>query len=198
MAVWQELNREPFIGFHLHDDEKACNVIVILRSLLVWRDFAASRFPLMKTAPIVLTLFVGVLIGITATLGFQQWLRARFLRSMPSLAERTARPHIDELPHIRLSKRDGQLHREVYDWLGHRRPDMETMVKLSKSFYGEPPVFALTFEAGVTSDELESTISDLSELGVPNVFLGHTFYGKSVDRWRPPMKPEEIFQNLPR
>ena len=52
---------------------------------------------------------------------------------------------------------------------------------LDRLFSSEPPIFGISFEPGVTMEDIEATLSHLSSLGVKRYFLGQSFYGKHVN-----------------
>ena len=133
-----------------------------------------------KPARTILLLLVGTVIGIAATIGFQHFRRAQAIRALPSLADRNRPPNIDEISGVMLSRRDGRLHYDVRDGMGGPRKDFETLLAMEREFSDEPPIIAIYFEPGVTMEDIEATIAQLSALGVKRYFLGYSFYGKSV------------------
>ena len=134
----------------------------------------------MKPNRIILLLLIGTAIGVAATVGVQQFRRAQAIRSLPSLADRKHPPHIDEISSVTLSRRDGNLSYDVRDGMGGPRKDFQTLLELERHFTDSEPIWAIHFESGVTSDDLEATVETLSKLGVKRYFIGYSIYGKSV------------------
>ena len=141
------------------------------------RRFCAHPVKLART---ILLLLLGIVIGIAATIGVQHLRRAQAIRALPSLADRNSPPNIDEISGVYLSRSDGRLHTDFRDGMGTPRKDLETLLAMQRNFSNDPPIIAIYFEPGVTMEDIEATIAQLSSLGVHRYFLGYSFYGKSV------------------
>jgi hypothetical protein len=129
-----------------------------------------------------LLLSLGFVIGISATISFQQVRRVQAIRALPSLNERSQRPAIDEIPGIVLSRHDGELQYTVHNGMGGPLKDFEALLADDHAFSIDDPIWSITFEPGVTMEDLESTLLTIHSLGVKRYFLGSSFYGKLVQQ----------------
>jgi len=134
----------------------------------------------MKALRAILLLLVGILIGITGTIGLQHDRRGAMIRALPSLDDRKTLPIVDEFPAVRLLRRDGRLEYDVRDSMGGPQTDFRSALAMEAPFSSSDPIWMISFEPGVTMEDLESTLGQLSELGVKRYFLGFHVYGKVI------------------
>ncbi len=135
-----------------------------------------------KSAKSILLLLIGVTLSVSISGAYHQIRRIQAISALPSLADRTKSPGIDELPYITLSRHEGRLHYEVCEGIGGPVKDFETLLALDRSAGINDPIWAIRFEIGVTLEDLELSIKECSALGVKRYFLGSSFYGKSLVR----------------
>lgn len=136
----------------------------------------------MKPARTILILFIGAIIGVAATIGYNHFRRAQAIRALPSLADRNHPPNIDELSFVILSRRNGQIEYDVRDGMVGKHKDFQTLLAFERQFSNSDPLWIINFEAGVTSDDLDATVQQLSELGVKHYFIGNSIYGKAIPK----------------
>ena len=136
----------------------------------------------MKPAKTILILLLGAVIGVAATIGYHHVRRSQAIRALPSLADRTRPPNIDEISFVILSRHNGQLEYDVRDGMAGKHKDFQSLLALERNFSDSEPLWAINFEAGVTSDDLEATIRELSDLGVKRYFIGNSIYGKVISQ----------------
>ena len=128
----------------------------------------------MKPARTILILFIGAIIGAASTIGYHHVRRAQAIRALPSLADRSHPPNIDEISFVILSRRNGHLEYDVRDGMAGKHKDFEALLALERQFFNSDPIWAIDFEAGVTTDDLDATVRQLSELGVKRYFIGNS------------------------
>lgn len=134
----------------------------------------------MKPARTLLLLFIGIILGIVATIGIQQFRHAQAMRLLPSLTDRMHPPCPDEFPGVTLSRRDGRLNFDIRDGMGGQHKDIQSLRELERRFSDGDPIWTIQFEPGVSSGDLEETVKTLSQLGVKRYFIGYSIYGKTV------------------
>jgi len=134
----------------------------------------------MKRPQNFLFLFLGVILGVAATLGFDHLRHVRALQALPLLDERDHSPAADEIPGVILSRRDGRLQMEIRGGMGNPHPDFQSLLREERHFNSGDRIWGIYFEPGVTMDDVQSTLKTMDALGVHRYFLGYSFYGKLV------------------
>jgi hypothetical protein len=133
-----------------------------------------------RTAQNLLSLTVGVVVGVVLTVGFQHSQRVQARQRLPLLAERKTSPSIDELPYVVLSRQNGNLDLNLYGGMGNKHKNFKSLLEEDRAFGIEDPIVRIEFEPGVTIGDLEQTLRDMRRIGVRRFFLGSSFYGKIV------------------
>lgn len=140
----------------------------------------------MKPYRTVALLLIGVILGSVGSLLFLHIKRIRAIRALPSLADRNHLPLIDELTSITLARRGEQLDLLTRDGMGGRhgttRSELEAWLALERKFFGSDhdSIVAVSFEPGVTIEDLDSTLEYLHGVGVNRYFIGYSNYGKFI------------------